>query len=53
MKESWEIKKLGEVCDVFAGQGAPQGESNYGIEGVPFIKAGNLEDLITYLKELA
>lgn len=51
MKAGWEIKKLGEVCDIFTGQGAPQGESNYGTEGVPFIKAGNLEDLINGLPE--
>ena len=43
MKEGWEIKKLGDVCIISAGQGAPQGESNYCTNGIPFIKAGNLE----------
>lgn len=51
MKHGWEIKKLGDVCDVAAGQGAPQGEANYCLDGTPFIKAGNLEDLINGLPE--
>lgn len=45
MKEGWQIKKLGEVCDIYAGQGAPQGDENYCSQGTPFIKAGNLEAL--------
>lgn len=51
MKLGWEIKKLGEVCIISAGQGAPQGESNYCTNGIPFIKAGNLEDLINGFPE--
>ena len=51
MKEGWEYKKLGEVADVAAGQGAPQGETNYCSDGIPFIKAGNLEALINGLPE--
>ena len=46
MRDGWEIKTLGEVCDISAGQGAPQGEENYCLEGTPFIKAGNLEALV-------
>ena len=46
MREGWEIKTLGEVCDISAGQGAPQGEENYCLDGTPFIKAGNLEALV-------
>ncbi|MBR1722575.1 MAG: restriction endonuclease subunit S [Treponema sp.] len=46
MKKDWEIKKLGEVCLVAAGQGAPQGENNYSNEGTPFVKAGNLVELL-------
>ena len=52
MKQGWEIKKLGEVCSVAAGQGAPQGDANYCLDGIPFIKAGNLEDLVNGLPEL-
>lgn len=52
MKVGWEIKKLGEVCSVAAGQGAPQGDANYCLDGIPFIKAGNLEDLVNGLPEL-
>ena len=37
--------KLGEVCDIYAGQSAPQGDENYSSQGTPFIKAGNLEAL--------
>ena len=49
MKHDWEYKKLGEVCEVSAGQGAPQGEQSYCENGTPFIKAGNLEDLLNGL----
>lgn len=52
MREGWEIKKLGEVCSVSTGQGAPQGDSNYCTNGIPFIKAGNLEDLINGFPEI-
>ena len=45
-KQDWTYKKLGEVAEVFAGQGAPQGDSNYSLDGTPFVKAGNLSDLI-------
>ncbi|MBA4336545.1 hypothetical protein C0416_02100 [bacterium] len=41
-----KIIKLAKIAQVSAGQGAPQGDNNFGIEGIPFIKAGNLEDLI-------
>lgn len=40
------IIKLAKIAQVSAGQGAPQGDNNFGSEGIPFIKAGNLEDLI-------
>lgn len=41
-----ETVRLDEICDVAAGQGAPQGDDQYSeTEGVPFIKAGNLEYL--------
>jgi type I restriction enzyme S subunit len=46
MKEGWELKKIKEVADVFAGQGAPRGDSNYCLNGIPFVKAGNLSELI-------
>ena len=29
MREGWINKKLCDVCQVSAGQGAPQGEDNY------------------------
>ena len=43
------MAKLGDICKVAAGQGAPQGEHNYCDfnEGIPFIKAGDLNDLIS------
>ena len=46
MKEGWEYKKIKEVANVFAGQSAPQGDSNYCQKGIPFVKAGNLSELI-------
>lgn len=47
MKEGWSYKKVGDVSNVYAGQGAPQGESNYSDIGIPFVKAGNLGELTT------
>ncbi len=38
--------KLKEIAIVSAGQGAPQGEENYCEDGTPFVKAGNLAELI-------
>lgn len=52
-KQGWTYKKLGEVAEVFAGQGAPQGDSNYSIDGTPFVKAGNLSDLINGVSEFS
>ena len=37
---------LKNIAVVGAGQGAPQGKENYCDEGTPFIKAGNLQELI-------
>ena len=41
-----KITKLENIGEVSAGQGAPQGDDSYCDNGLPFIKAGNLEDLI-------
>ncbi len=41
-----KITKLENIAEVSAGQGAPQGDDSYSKVGLPFIKAGNLEDLI-------
>ena len=51
MREGWEYKKLGDICQVSAGQGAPQGEDNYSDVGTPFVKAGNLVELINGKQE--
>lgn len=47
--------KLGDICEISAGQGAPQGAENYCTcnEGTPFIKAGDLADLIAGKSESA
>lgn len=45
-KHGWIYKKLGDVANVAAGQGAPQGDANYSEIGIPFVKAGNLEELV-------
>ena len=37
---------LRDIAVVSAGQGAPQGASNYCKKGTPFVKAGNLQELI-------
>ena len=36
---------LRDIAEIGAGQGAPQGESNYCTDGIPFVKAGNMESL--------
>ena len=36
---------LRNIAEIGAGQGAPQGESNYCDYGIPFVKAGNLQEL--------
>ena len=36
---------LKDIADISAGQGAPQGDSNYCEDGIPFVKAGNLLEL--------
>ena len=38
--------RLKEITEIQSGQGAPQGEGNYSSCGIPFIKAGNLCELI-------
>lgn len=37
--------KLGDIAEVAAGQGAPQGASNFGSVGHPFVRAGSLDVL--------
>ena len=44
-------KKLREIAIISAGQSAPQGEHNYCDDGIPFIKAGNLIDLLNGKEE--
>ena len=36
---------LREIAEIGAGQGAPQGDSSYCTDGIPFVKAGNMESL--------
>ena len=38
--------KLSDIALISAGQGAPQGDKNYCDNGIPFVKAGNLLELI-------
>lgn len=43
--------QLGDICKISSGQGAPQGEDKYTDNGTPFIKAGNLHDLVNGVDE--
>ena len=36
---------LRDLAEIGAGQGAPQGDHNYCDDGIPFVKAGNLQEL--------
>ncbi len=38
--------ELGELCEIKGGQGAPQNKDTYSDEGVPFIRAGDLQALV-------
>ena len=40
------IITLGDICEVTAGQSAPQDPSIFGVKGNPFIRAGSLEKLL-------
>lgn len=46
LPNNWQIKSLGEVASITAGQGAPQGDENFSDKGYPFIRAGSLENLM-------
>ncbi|MBQ9961235.1 MAG: restriction endonuclease subunit S [Firmicutes bacterium] len=37
---------LKDIATIGAGQGAPQGDENYCNKGIPFVKAGNLQELL-------
>lgn len=37
---------LKNIAIIGAGQGAPQGDSNYCENSTPFVKAGNLQELL-------
>ena len=37
---------LKDIAIIGAGQGAPQGDENYSNAGTPFVKAGNLQELL-------
>lgn len=41
------MARLGDIAEISAGQSAPQGDSNYCQEGIPFVKAGNLLELLS------
>ncbi len=40
------VQLLKDIAIISAGQGAPQGDENYCEQGIPFVKAGNLAELI-------
>lgn len=50
-KEKCTLFRLGDVAVISAGQGAPQGQGEYCDNGIPFIKAGSLIELINNKSE--
>ena len=46
-----EIMKLSNIATISAGQSAPQGDECYTNDGIPFVKAGNLSELIEHNDE--
>jgi len=46
-----DYAKLNTIAEISSGQGAPQGSNSYSTTGMPFIKAGNLDDLLSTKNE--
>ena len=51
MSDTIQKVKLGDVASVTVGQGAPQNNEEFGKIGFPFVRAGNLYDLINGMQE--
>ncbi len=47
LPSGWQVKSLGEIASITAGQSAPQGDENFSDKGFPFIRAGSLEKLLS------
>lgn len=43
---NWPLVQLGGVADISAGNSAPQGQHDFSEEGIPFVRAGSLSDLL-------
>ncbi len=48
---TWPIVLLGDICEIFAGGGAPQLESDFCDDGIPFVRAGSLPKLLNGTQE--
>lgn len=48
---TWPIVKLGDICEIYAGGGAPQLEGDFCVDGIPFIRAGSLPKLLNGIQE--
>jgi len=46
MTNKWKTTKLSNVAYITSGQGAPKLASDFDEEGIPFIRAGNLDHLV-------
>ena len=38
----WDIKSLDEICEVNAGEAAPQKENNFSNDGIPFVRVSDM-----------
>ena len=50
-KTEWKKVKLGEIAKIGAGQSAPKYDADFGNQGLPFIRAGYLEKLVSNISE--
>ena len=48
---TWPTVKLGDICEIYAGGGAPQLEGDFCDDGIPFIRAGSLPKLLNGIQE--
>ncbi len=48
---TWPTVKLGDICEIYAGGGAPQLEGDFCNDGIPFIRAGSLPKLLNGIQE--
>jgi len=50
-RAEWKKVRLGDIAKIGAGQSAPKYDTDFGNQGLPFIRAGHLEQLVSSFPE--